>query len=192
MPWAKSFNEEQAIEQAMRVFWQKGYESASMADLIAQTGITRGSLYNAFGDKRSLFLKALLRYEQDRQVVLAELEALDQPRTAIHTFFDTTVARTAADEDHKGCFLFNTSLELSAHDEQVRDIVCRGVNLVEAFFRRCIEVGQARGEIPLTHDPATKAKTLLACIVAIRVLGRGVYDQAAIAALADEAKLSIA
>ena len=84
MPWEKSFDEDEAVGKAMKVFWEKGYEPASMADLIAVTGITRGSLYNAFGGKEQLFIKALEKYDKDnRRAMLAKLEAMDDPQRAI-------------------------------------------------------------------------------------------------------------
>lgn len=188
MPWEKSFDEETAIENAMRVFWEKGYEPASIADLLEGTGLNRGSLYNAFGGKQQLFVKSLRKYDQDRQAMLARLEALDDPKQAIATFFDTTVAKTVADTDHKGCFLFNTALQINMHDEEVNAIVTNGVREIEAFFRRSIEVGQARGDIPRRLDPEATARALLAWIVAIRVLGRGVFAEAALRTIADQGK----
>ena len=172
MPWEKSFDEETAIENAMQVFWEKGFEPASIADLLAGTGLNRGSLYNAFGGKHQLFVKALQKYDLERQAMLAKLEALDDPQKAIATFFDNTVAKTVTDQDHKGCFLFNTALQINTHDEEVNTIVTNGVREIEAFFRRSIEVGQARGDIPKGLDPGTTAKALLALVVALRVLGR--------------------
>jgi TetR/AcrR family transcriptional repressor of nem operon len=188
MPWQKSFDEEVALDGAMQVFWAKGFEPASIADLLAETGLNRGSLYNAFGGKQQLFVKALLKYDRNRQAMLAKLEALDDPTEAIATFFDTTVAKTVGDQDHKGCFLFNTALQIATHDEQVKEIVTNGVREIEAFFRRSIEVGQARGAIRKELDPAVTAKTLLSLIVAIRVLGRGVFAEAALHKIADEGK----
>lgn len=188
MPWEKTFDEDVAVEKAMQVFWEKGFDSASIADLIDGTGINRGSLYNAFGGKKSLFVKALRKYDVDRQAMLAGLEALDDPRKAIATFFDSIVANTVADKHHKGCFMFNTALDISTHDDEVKDIVTKGVKAVEAFFRRSIEVGQARGEIPGGLDPSATAKTLLALVVSIRVLGRGVFSEPALQEIADEAK----
>jgi len=189
MPWEKSFNEETALEKAMQVFWEKGFEPASIADLLGGTGLNRGSLYNAFGGKQQLFVKTLLKYDRDyRRTLLAELEALDSPKKAIATFFDVIVARTVSDQNHKGCFLFNTALEITRHDEKVTEIVTNSVREIEAFFRRSIEVGQARGDIPKALDPEATAKALLALIVAIRVLGRGVFAEAALHTIADEGK----
>lgn len=191
MPWVKSFDEETAVENAMRVFWKKGFEPASIADLLEGTGLNRGSLYNAFGGKQQLFVRALQKYDRDRQAMLAGLEALDDPRKAIATFFDNTVANTVSDKEHKGCFLFNTALQIKAHDEEVNAIVTNGVREIEAFFRRCIEVGQARGEMPNELVPEATAKALLALIVSIRVLGRGVFTEASLRTIADEGKRMI-
>lgn len=193
MPWEKSFDEETALEKAMQVFWGKGFESASIADLIEGTGISRGSLYNAFGGKQPLFVKALLKYDRDnRQAKLAQLEALDDPKQAIGNFFDGIVAETVADTEQKGCFLINTALEITTHGPEVNKIVTNGLREIEAFFRRSIEVGQARGDIRNGLEPEATAKTLLALIVAIRVLGRGAFTQAALQTIADEAKQIIA
>lgn len=189
MPWEKSFNEEDALEKAMQVFWEKGFESASIADLIEGTGINRGSLYNAFGGKQPLFVKTLQKYDRDnRRAMLAELEAMDDPRQAISSLFDGVVAATAADTGKKGCFLINTASEIASHDAQVVEIVTNGLREFEAFFRRSIEVGQARGDIREGIDAEAAAKTLMALIVAIRVLGRGVFSEAALRTIAKEGK----
>jgi len=188
MPWEKSFDEEKAIEKAMQVFWEKGFEPASITDLLAGTGLNRGSLYNAFGGKQQLFVKALKKYDLRRQVMLAKLEAMDDPHKAITTFFDNTVTNTIADQAHKGCFLFNTALQINTHDEEVNTIVTNGVKEIEAFFRRSIEVGQARDQISKELVPEDTAKALLALIVAIRVLGRGVFTEASLCTIADEGK----
>lgn len=188
MPWEKSFDEDDIVEKAMTIFWEKGYEPASMADLIAGTGITRGSLYNAFGGKEQLFVKALQKYDKDnRRALLAELEAVDEPRRAIVMLFDRLVAETVADTQKKGCFLVNTASDLAIHGEEVNCLVRNGLRELQAFFRRCIEVGQARQQIPLDLEPEATAKGLMAMVVAIRVLGRGVFDEAGLKAIAEQA-----
>ncbi len=73
--------------------------------------------------------------------MLAKLEAMDDPQKAITTFIDNTVERTVADEDRKGCFMFNTALQINAHDEEVSSIVTNGVREIEAFFRRSYLLG---------------------------------------------------
>jgi TetR/AcrR family transcriptional repressor of nem operon len=189
MPWEKSFDEDEAVGKAMKVFWKKGFESASMADLITGTGITRGSLYNAFGGKKELFVKALLKYDKDnRRALLAELEAMDDPLRAIAALFDTLVAETISDAEKKGCFLVNTASDLTTHDEEVNSIVRNGLREIQAFFRRSIEVAQARKQIADTVDPEATAKGLMAMVVGIRVLGRGMFDASSLETIAAQAQ----
>lgn len=193
MPWEKSFDEDAALEQAMEVFWEKGYEPASIANLLEGTGLNRGSLYNAFGGKQQLFVKALLKYDRDhRKPMLAKLEAMDNPKQAIVDLFDIIVAETVEDPDHKGCFLINTVSEIAKKDSEVNEIVRNGVREFEAFIRRSIEVAQARGDIPKHLNPEATAKALFALIVAIRVLGRGVFEESALHTIADQGKRLIA
>lgn len=189
MPWEKSFDEDDVVGKAMEVFWAKGFEPASMADLIAGTGVTRGSLYNAFGGKEQLFVKALLKYDKEnRRVTLAELEAMDDPTRAIAALFDGIVADTVADTEKKGCFLVNTAAELGTHGDVVSGIVRNGLRELEAFFRRSIEVAQARKQLPESLGTEATAKGLVAMIVAIRVLGRGGFDESALKAIAVQAQ----
>lgn len=189
MPWEKSFDEDEIVGKAMNIFWKKGYEPASMAELIAGTGITRGSLYNAFGGKESLFIRALQKYDKDnRRALLSELEAVDDPVRAIAMLFDGLVAETVADTEKKGCFLVNTASDLGAHGESVNSLVRNGLREFQAFFRRCIEVGQARRQIPPDLEPEATAKGLMAMVVAIRVLGRGVFDETSLKTIAEQAQ----
>ena len=189
MPWEKSFDEEAAIENAMRVFWEKGYEATSIANLIESTGINRGSLYNAFGGKRQLFTLSLLKYDTEtRRAFIAQLEALDNPKLAFKTLFDTLVQQSKKDIQPKGCFLVNTSVEIAFHDKETRDIVTQGFIEFEAFFRRGIEVAQSRKDMPSTLDASATAKMLFSLVVAIRVLGRGVYDELSLQVIAVQAE----
>ena len=112
-------------------------------DAVASVTLAIRRGHNALGGKQQLFVKALQKYDRDH---LAKLEALDNPKKAIATFFDNTVAKTVADQDHKGCFLFNTALQINTHDEEVNAIVTNGAREIEASFRCSIEVGQARGK----------------------------------------------
>jgi len=188
MPWEKSFNEADVLDSAMAVFAKKGYDSTSLADLIEATGINKGSLYNAFKGKKDLFTQALIRYDtQARAGYLAELEAMDDPKSAIKRFFCDLVTDSVEDPEKKGCFIVNTAGDIGGHSDEVKRVVKNSMEHVEAFFRRCIEVGQARNDIPKSIDPQSIAKTLFSLMVAIRLLGRGIYDRPQLEIIAREA-----
>lgn len=178
MPWKKNFEVDDAIADAMRVFWAKGYENTSIADLTEATGVKRQSLYNAIGDKRALFVKALLRYDADyRRAALSGLEARGEPRAAIQDLFFGAAKEAADDQEQKGCFLVNTSLEMSLHDPVVRTLVSSSLEDFRRFFERMIEHAQVRSEISKTIDPEATASGLLGMFVGIRVLARGAVSK---------------
>jgi len=188
MPWEKSFDEGDVLDSAMAVFMKKGYDSTSLADLIEATGINKGSLYNAFKGKQDLFTQALVRYDtQARSAYLSELEAMDDPKVAIERFFRDLIASSADDPEKRGCFIVNTAGDIGGHSDEVKRIVVNSMKHVEAFFRRCIEVGQARGDIPASVEPQATAKTLFGLMVAIRLLGRGAYDRSQLEVIGQQA-----
>lgn len=188
MPWEKTFDENQALDAAMQVFWHKGYEAASMADLLAATGLTRGSLYNAFGSKPALFERTLLRYDQEhRSRLLAQLQALDDPLLAISQFFTLVVEETRGDPQRKGCFLINTALDCGRHNAPVNQMVTQALAQLHAFFKERIEIAHARGLVPSTLSPETGATALLALLTSIRVLGRGAVADQTLLTIRDQA-----
>ena len=188
MPWEKSFDEEKAIENAMILFWEKGYTDSSMANLLEATKLTKGSFYNAFGSKKELFTEALLKYDsENRRAVLQELVAMDKPIQAIEKFFGMIVEECSEDADKKGCFLINTSLELNSHDEDTQRIITNALKEVETFFKQMIELGQGRDEVVASVSAQDAARGLMGAVVGIRVLGRGVYNKQALRVLASQA-----
>lgn len=102
-----------ALDRVADVFRANGYRATSMADLIDGMGINRGSLYNAFGSKKALFKRALVRFEQDNQIPLpAWFESLDDRVEAIAMMFDTLIAQSINDSEKKGNLIVNTALKL--------------------------------------------------------------------------------
>ena len=189
MPWEKTFEESEVIGQVMQVFWEKGYSATSISDITEATGIKRGSLYNAFDGKRELFFRALLKYDnEERKRLLRELESVDDPRDAIETFFNGLVKASLNDPDKKGCLLVNTSLDYSIHDEEVQKVVSDSFKEIANFFEKSLKRGQELGRIPCSIEPRSTAKALVALIVGIRVMGRGIYGKAALEQIANQAK----
>ena len=168
----REFDEATVLEAAMNCFWAQGYELTSVRDLAEQMGITGASLYNAFGDKRSLYRQALGHYlEQTVRDRVARLEQLP-PFPAIRTFFDEIVERSVTDKQRRGCMLVNSALELAPYDPEFQKLVAQEMIFIEAFFRRCIEAGQKDGTISAIRPGAELAKLLLSVLLGIRVLAR--------------------
>lgn len=174
MPWEKNFDEDVVLGRAMNVFWAKGYEATSISDLVAAMGINKGSLYNTFGSKKALFTRAFLKYDRERrQVLIARLDRMEDASDAIRALFDTLIAESEGDPERRGCLLVNTALELPNHAPDVQDVVSAAMDDFERFFERTVRIGQERGQISPTLDPATAATSLLALAVGLRVLARG-------------------
>lgn len=192
MPWKKNFDLHEATAKATNVFWAKGYEATSISDLVKAMEVNKGSLYNAFGSKKDLFVRALLQYDREnRQETLTQLAAMRDPVTAIRMLFDGLIAESQADPECKGCLLVNTALDLPNHDEDVQVMVISALDEFEQFFSESIRLGQEQGSISTKVDPAIAAKSLLALVVGLRVLARGTFDSAGLGSIRDQAMLVI-
>jgi TetR/AcrR family transcriptional repressor of nem operon len=168
----REFDETTVLEAAMNCFWVQGFEQTSVRDLAERMGITGASLYNAFGDKRSLYRQAFLHYlEQTVRDRVARLEKL-QPAAAIRAFFDEIIERSVDDEQRRGCMLVNAALELAPYDPEFRKLVVEEMMFIEAFFRRCVAAGQNDGSIINIRPADEAAKLLLSVLMGIRVLAR--------------------
>jgi TetR/AcrR family transcriptional repressor of nem operon len=168
----REFDEATVLEAAMHCFWAQGYEATSVRDLAAQMGITGASLYNAFGDKRSLYRRSLAYYlAQSVRDRVARFERLE-PFPAIRAFFDEIVGRSVSDKQRRGCMLVNSALELAPYDAEFRKIVAEEMIFIEQFFLRCIAAGQKDGTISAAQPAAELAKLLLSVLLGIRVLAR--------------------
>lgn len=175
----REFDEKVVLDAAVQRFWVHGYEGTSVRDLASDMGITGASLYNAFGDKRSLFRRALAHYVENSFVErVSRFEATLPHRTAIESFFREIVDRSASDADHRGCMLVNSALEVAPHDPEFQVIVAEVLSTVESFFRRCILAGQQSGEIPDVHTAEDLAQMLLGIHLGIRVLARSRPERA--------------
>jgi TetR/AcrR family transcriptional regulator, transcriptional repressor for nem operon len=169
----REFDEAVVLDAAIERFWLHGYEATSVRDLADEMNISGASLYNAFGDKRNLYEKALKRYLNETfRERIARIEAAQPPREAIIRFFDEIVARSLGDRKRKGCMLVNSAIESAPHDAASADIIAVFLKEVEAFFLRSVTAGQKDGTVSRDHAAGDLAKSLLAALLGIRVLAR--------------------
>ncbi len=188
MPWEKQFDSERSLDKAMQEFWVHGYEATSMRDLLSAMEINRGSFYDTFGDKRTLFIKVLKRYDKNvRQARLKALKSAYSPLEGIRALFDDWIEQVLNDPDRGGCFLTNTALELSAHDPEISEIVATSQRGLERFFLKSIREAQALGQLDPALDAHLTAKSLLASIIGMLVLSRSRPEPRLLKSIAQDA-----
>jgi TetR/AcrR family transcriptional repressor of nem operon len=169
----REFDEAIVLDSAIQCFWAKGFEATSMRDLIDCMGITGASLYNAFGDKRALYRKALAHYlESSFGERVTRLESTMAPRQAIEMFFVEIIDRSMSDPQHRGCMMVNSALEAAPHDADAQKIVDDFLTRAENFFRRCVEAGQNDGTISPAQPAEDLSRLLLGVLLGARVLAR--------------------
>lgn len=162
MPRPKEFNPDEALDHAMHVFWHKGYEATSMEDLLAAMAINRGSLYDTFGDKRQLFLKALDRYCQG--IASQKFSLLNQPGPALpilRQFIHEMIAEALADPQRRGCLLANTVMELAPHERDIAGTLQQALQTGEESFFTLLARAQQQGELPRDRNPRALARFLV-------------------------------
>jgi TetR/AcrR family transcriptional regulator, transcriptional repressor for nem operon len=169
----REFDEEQVLEAVADAFWAKGYEGTSTRDLVNVTGLTQPSLYNAFGDKRALFRRALEFYlDRTLRERLSRIESALPPVAAIEAFFKEVIKRSVSDRQQRGCMMVNSALEATSDDMEFRKALGHEFEQLRAFFRRCVTAAQQNGEIPSTIAPEDAASHLLTVLLGMRVLAR--------------------
>lgn len=173
MARGRAFDEERAIDQAVDCFWLRGYEATSVRDLGGAMGIGGASLYNAFGDKRTLFVKCLERYanrsSRERMARIGEKHA---PKEAVRAFLSEIIERSLKDPDCKGCLLVNSALDVAPHDAAIGKAVAGYLDEIRAFFRRNIEAARRAGTVPKNIDADVVSGHLLGVLMGIRALAR--------------------
>jgi TetR/AcrR family transcriptional repressor of nem operon len=168
----KEFDENAVLEQAVKRFWSFGYEATSVRELAQHMGIAGASLYNTYGDKRSLYRRALDFYiENSFKERERRFEQLP-PRAAMQAFLDELIDRSIHDVDRKGCMLVNAALEVAPFDPEFLAVVADVFSQIEAFLLRCAAAGQHDGTISTEHDAHDIARLFLGAVISIRVLAR--------------------
>ncbi|MFF7758219.1 TetR/AcrR family transcriptional regulator [Streptomyces griseorubiginosus] len=189
MARTKEFDPEAALQSALELFWQRGYEATSMADLVEHLGIGRASIYATFGNKHELYLKALDRYNETRDSGL--LCELSQPGPALSAV-RTVVRRFAAEASSKGprlkgCFVTNTANELGPHDTAAARRVETSWDHIETLLRSALTRARAQGELPADRDPRALARMLLVLMQGLRVVGKASNDPGRVRDAAEQA-----
>lgn len=169
----KQFDPEAAVEQAMQVFWRRGYSGTTPQCLVEALGIGKGSLYNAFGGKRQLFDLALRRYLDGHAAAMDALVEESGPvkerlRAALRLLSETDFA----DPDRRGCLAMNTAVEFGQDDEHLTPLLRGMLDRTESALRALVEEGQRAGDVRNDRDPKDLAALLLNTVTGLRVMVR--------------------
>jgi TetR/AcrR family transcriptional repressor of nem operon len=149
----REFDEGQVLDAVMSVFWRQGYEATSMADLLAATGLHKGSLYQAFGDKHSLFITALRRYiENLRSEIGNALLSADTAFDGIRNAMRKAVEMSVDEDCNPGCLVLNTLVEKGSHDPEImqvlKDARTTRVRMITRGVEACQQEGSLRSDWP--------------------------------------------
>ncbi|THC50028.1 TetR/AcrR family transcriptional regulator [Streptomyces sp. A1499] len=185
----RTFDEERALDAAMRAFWVKGYEATSTQDLCDATGLGRSSIYNTFSSKHDLFRRALARYMDAMNArqfdILEDTErpAIERLRALFTRVIDGEFEQR--EDGHSiGCLTVNTTVELAARDPEAAAMLERDLARRLASLGAAIQAGQRDGDITSGRDADTLARYLNAVIGGMRVCAQGGADRATLHAIA--------
>jgi TetR/AcrR family transcriptional repressor of nem operon len=169
----RSFDTEAAVERAMGVFWSRGYHATALPDLLRATKLSRGSLYAAFGDKHSLFLRALDRYIANALTRLdiefdPRREAVDGLRAYLARYVDLTNGASG----RRGCLLVATAMELAGRDAEVDRRIGSFFKAMEARVADALSRAKAAGKLADGVEPSSAARILVCFVEGLRVVGK--------------------
>lgn len=184
MARSKEFDVKEVLRKAMDLFWQQGYEKTSMQQLVDYMGIHRRSIYDTFGDKRTLFLSALSHYEE--LVTNETKKRVDSSllvKQGIREVFNMIIYPDL--NLPKGCLSVNAAVELSLLDEEIATKIAGMFTKTEGRFYELLKHGQENGEISKSHDPEVLSLFLHNSLVGLRVVVKIEADKKKLESIVD-------
>lgn len=144
----RQFDEQRTLELARDVFWVKGYGATSIQDIANASGVLRGSLYNAYRDKETLFLQVFEGYARDFLAEAARVLADPDAGRALREFFDFTIASMTAGEPARGCLTTKTAIDSRADDDRIRAALRDLLDRLEELVRDRLSTEEDRLTLP--------------------------------------------
>jgi TetR/AcrR family transcriptional repressor of nem operon len=182
----RSFDTDQALDLARDVFWRKGFQSTSLDDITAATGLAKPSLYAAFGDKNAMFLKVLERYHAS---IVADAERIlnegASAREAIARWLTGFVPFCSGVKGIRGCLSVNTAADGASDQKEVRNRVERFNRKLEQLLSKRLRADRA--QFSNTFDPDVSAHTIMAIYLGLMVLAKDAPDAARVRATLNQA-----
>ncbi|MBB6128376.1 TetR/AcrR family transcriptional regulator [Mucilaginibacter lappiensis] len=179
MARTKEFDENEVLNKAVDLFWLKGYNGTSMQDLVDGLGISRSSLYDTYGDKYNLFIKALECYRCTASTKITHIISRNQPaKETIKQILEFITDELLGDSSRKGCFMVNAEVEVAPHDPLVKEMVCQNDQQVEDMFYQVIKKGQDDKEIAYTQDARALARSISNTVKGMQVTAKSTSEKA--------------
>ncbi len=171
MPRPRTFDADTALDAALEVFWTHGFDGCSIQDLLDAMNINRQSLYNTFGDKRTLFLRVLKRYQQRLEEELAPLRSEDAGLDVLYAFAHKSVA---SQQEHGAgaCLMVMTAFSPHIEDPELAKVIRYGSKVLRRCLSEFVEANQKRGELPDSLVPSVTANVLYAVLNGLSALSR--------------------
>lgn len=183
----RTFNLDKALDKAMRVFWRKGYEGASLPELTKAMGINRPSLYAAFGNKESLFRKAMDRYMQGPACHVQKAIAEPTARAAAQRLLHGGIELVTNSRNPRGCFMVQGALACGAGAESIQREMAKRRAAGEAAICERFERAIAEGDLGPDVDPAALARYISTITYGMAVLAAGGAKRAELQEVAEMA-----
>ncbi|KGD72953.1 hypothetical protein HA49_12125 [Tatumella morbirosei] len=173
----REFDYDQVMDAAIRQFTLNGYHGSSISLLSQATGLTAGSLYKAFNDKRDLFLAALTRYvDINNQRLESSLSAAGDGMQHIRILLDHYLANSNGETGRLGCLVVTSASELASGDPEIAAQIARLMKRYHQRFVRYLQQGIEDGSVRADLDPQATASLLLAVSQGLRVLGKSGFS----------------
>ncbi|MEK8126800.1 TetR/AcrR family transcriptional regulator [Paenibacillus filicis] len=175
----RTFDEDHVLEQAMQLFWTKGFEHTSIQDVCEYAGVHRGSMYHTFGDKHELFLACLDRFRHTlRDRLFVQLEEPGDPREVLTRFFDTLIDRMLDEnKQRRGCLIANTAMELAPLEPCVEVRVAANLLDMEHMFHAFLVRAQREGKLKSKHSLREMARFLVTTKQGLHVMAKTTTDR---------------
>lgn len=189
----RAFDADETLVRARDLFWSRGYSATSVQDLVDGLSLQRGSLYGAFGDKRSLYLKAVALYAAENQTHLQALLAEGPVLPALRRMLTDPAALVATpgptdtSAPRRGCLIGNTTAELVPDDDDARALVAAAYDGFVAIVSEALARGQAIGDVSRAATPAAQAQLLLLLFQGLALVSRAGTDPDQLASAVDVA-----
>lgn len=172
------YDPDAALDAAMHLFWEKGYEATSMNDLLVAMGLSKSSLYQRFGGKKELFLQCIARYTERVGTRLRnQLREAPSGLFFIRELLLHATVEAAGNECRRGCMLMNTASEFAQQDPEIAGKVKGGFAGLRTILQEAVEQGRKEDSITAEQDSSVLAEYLITAIAGLKTIVKGGADQ---------------